>query len=113
MTMRKLLRRWPFATPLFLLHSALFLLLICVISADRSQALLLLIAYSIDWPSSLLAVAFLEATKPLRTTTHSYPYCAIVYLLLGGTQWALIGSFFDALRREMFPKARPPANPSV
>ena len=112
--MKALFRRLPIATSLFLLHSALFLLLIGFISADpEGRGMLLFFAYYADWPSSLLAVGLLEMSEPLVGATHFGAYSAVLYLLCSGLQWAFIGCILDVNRDELFPKARSAANPSV
>jgi hypothetical protein len=78
-----LLRRWPFASGLLLAHSA-FVLLTVFGHAAREGALLWLLLFFFDMPSSLL----------LQGPANFY-YRAGTYLVVGGLQWAAFGTLLD------------------
>lgn len=84
-------KRWPIATGLFLLHAAFVLLIYIQWATDSSteRGMIWMTTFILDWPSSYLFIHRPGATELLAIST----------IVIGGLQWALIGVFFDLLRR--------------
>jgi hypothetical protein len=88
--MRATLRKWRYATVLLTAH-AILLLIITVgfaTSRDPNVGMLWIFPYAFDFPSSLVSERVLRESASL--TAH-----IVVYLILGGIQWMLLGSIFD------------------
>lgn len=86
------LKRWPIASWLFVLHAA-FVLLIYIqwaMDSDMDRGMIWMTVFILDLPSSYL---FLDRPGPKM---ELYAASAIV---IGGLQWALVGALLDLLRR--------------
>ena len=84
-------RRWPIAAWLFVVHAVFVLSIYIMWAADSSleRGMIWMTVFILDWPSSYL---FLD--PPGRT-----PLLAISAILIGGLQLAMVGALFDLLRR--------------
>jgi hypothetical protein len=88
MSVLAIFKRWPIATWLFVLHAALVLVVYIwwATSSSVDRGMIWMTVFLLDLPSSYL---FLDGPRLF----------AISALFIGGLQWALIGAFFDLLRR--------------
>lgn len=96
-------KRWPIAFGLFVLH-AVFVLLIYISWATSSsveRGMIWMTVFLIDLPSSYLFV-----DRP-----GSMGLYAVSAIFIGGVQWALVGAFFDFLRRLVRRRKSLPAAP--
>ena len=85
------LKRWPIAAGLFVLHAA-FVLLIYIqwaMDSDVERGMIWMTVFILDWPSSYL---FLD--RPGLMWLY-----AVSAVFIGGLQWALVGALLDLLRR--------------
>jgi hypothetical protein len=85
------LKRWPVAAGLFVIHAA-FVLLIYIQWArdsDVERGMIWMTVFILDLPSSYL---FLD--RP-----GSMGLYAVSAIVIGGLQWALVGALLDLLRR--------------
>jgi hypothetical protein len=85
------IRRWKCAFVFLLLHSTLFLLFTLgyVTSHDPNRGFLWLVPYFVDMPSSLASESLVHGIESLTPRV-------IVFLVLGGIQWTLIGMLLDS-----------------
>ena len=91
MTLRDVLKSWPIAASLFVLHTAMVALvyLSWVTSSSVERGMIWMTVFLIDLPSSYLFVY-----RPGSMWVY-----AISALFIGGLQWALAGALFDLLRK--------------
>jgi hypothetical protein len=84
-------RRWPIAVWLFVVHAAFVLLIYILWATDSSieRGMIWMTVFILDLPSSYLFVDRPGSTGLLAASA----------LFIGGAQWALVGAFFDLLRR--------------
>lgn len=85
------LRRWPIAAGLFILHAAFVLLIYIQWATDSSieRGMIWMTVFILDWPSSYL---FVDRPGPMGLYAASA-------IFIGGLQWALVGALLDLLRR--------------
>ncbi|HKP93045.1 MAG TPA: hypothetical protein VJS88_04045 [Chthoniobacterales bacterium] len=96
-TMKNLVRRWPVATSLFVLHAAMVALVYIWWAASSSveRGMIWMTVFLVDLPSSYLFVY----ERPDSMLLH-----AISAIFIGGLQWAIVGAVVDLLRRRLLRK---------
>jgi hypothetical protein len=84
-------RRWAIAASLFVLHAAFVLVIYLQWAMDNSveRGMIWMTVFLIDLLSSFLYVQ----------RQDSMGLYAVSAIFLGGLQWALVGAFFDWLRK--------------
>src|SRR5688572_33447950 len=84
-------RRWPTASWLFVLHAAIVAVIYIQWAIDSSieRGMIWMTVFILDWPSSYL---FIDRPGKMGLFAASA-------ILVGGTQWGLIGALLDLVRR--------------
>ena len=106
MSLLGVIRRWPFAAGMFAVH-ALFVLLLYFAwrsSTDPEREMMWLWPMVFDFPMSCL-YALLEV--------HSHLVTAFTSIVLGGFEWAVVGSLLDLLRKRFFIKPSVRGQPDI
>ena len=96
MSVNAIIRRWPIASWLFVLHTFLVLLVYYVWLTSTEpwgeRNMIWLWIYRVDFPISYAYIIVDHA--PARVT-------AIACILIGGVQWSIVGLLLDLLRKKV------------